>query len=339
MSTIKILNKNNQVLVFGTFYDPKKNNFGGATVLCSDIRSYLSTLNNRFLFFDLQKSSYFIINILRILFCPILFLRYQKIFLMVSQNGFKFIYPYFYYFSKLFKTELILRVIGGDADLVFNRALSFLSLEAKLSQTSLVFFETKYLCEKYKNLGNIKWFPNSRQFPDLKFMPRPYSGKFIFVGRICKEKGIELILESFDNRLSGFSLDIYGVLEKGYVPPGSFYKYFRGPLPHSRLLGTLQQYDFMLLPSHFEGEGYPGIVLESFAASTPVIASKWRSIPEIVIDGETGLLVDPFDSNDLSNKILTIDDRMHTSMQVASFNLHKFFETETILKNHFLKYI
>jgi glycosyltransferase involved in cell wall biosynthesis len=48
--------------------------------------------------------------------------------------------------------------------------------------------------------------------------------------------------------------------------------------------------DVLVLPSIVEGFGY--VLVEAMAAGKPVVASRASSIPEIVRDGETGLLVD-----------------------------------------------
>jgi glycosyltransferase involved in cell wall biosynthesis len=53
----------------------------------------------------------------------------------------------------------------------------------------------------------------------------------------------------------------------------------------------LQGADFMILPSH--SEGMPQAVLEAMNCSLPVVAARVGGVPEAVVDGETGLLVDP----------------------------------------------
>lgn len=49
--------------------------------------------------------------------------------------------------------------------------------------------------------------------------------------------------------------------------------------------------DVFLVPSHREGFGI--VTLEAMNESTPVIASRAGALPEIIVDGETGLLVPP----------------------------------------------
>ena len=55
----------------------------------------------------------------------------------------------------------------------------------------------------------------------------------------------------------------------------------------------LQRADALVHPVRWEGFGLA--VLEAMLASLPVVATNVSSIPEIVADGETGLLVPPDD--------------------------------------------
>jgi len=48
--------------------------------------------------------------------------------------------------------------------------------------------------------------------------------------------------------------------------------------------------DIVALPSRF-GEGCPNALLEAMAAGKPVVAARTGGIPEVVLDGQTGVLV------------------------------------------------
>lgn len=71
-----------------------------------------------------------------------------------------------------------------------------------------------------------------------------------------------------------------------------------GIAPHFRFLGfrsdaprLIPAFDIVTVPSHVEPLGYA--TLEAMAASRPVVGCRVGGIPEMVVDGETGLLVPP----------------------------------------------
>ena len=51
-------------------------------------------------------------------------------------------------------------------------------------------------------------------------------------------------------------------------------------------------------------EGLPNVVIESMARSVPVIGSKNSGTEELILDGITGFLVDPYNINDVNEKIV-----------------------------------
>ncbi len=84
-----------------------------------------------------------------------------------------------------------------------------------------------------------------------------------------------------------------------------------GILAHIRFVGEqpdvapfLQQMDLYVQPSVVAG--MPNSVLEAMAAGLPVVATAVGGIPEVVVEGETGLLVPPRDSAALANAMLKL---------------------------------
>jgi spore coat protein SA len=83
------------------------------------------------------------------------------------------------------------------------------------------------------------------------------------------------------------------VVLTGFIPPDQ--------MPRAYLLG-----DVFVGPSQIE-EGLGLVFLEAAAAGLPVIATRRGGIPEVVRDGETGLLLDRYDNDDeLATKIIKL---------------------------------
>jgi len=77
---------------------------------------------------------------------------------------------------------------------------------------------------------------------------------------------------------------------------------FVGQLEHEKIYPFLGGHHLMIMPSRSESFGVAA--LEAAACARPVIASKVGGIPEVVIDGQTGILVPPDDETALTNGII-----------------------------------
>ena len=68
----------------------------------------------------------------------------------------------------------------------------------------------------------------------------------------------------------------------------------------------LAAFDLFILPSNKEGIG--GILLDAMDRALPIIASRVGGLPEIVADGENGILIDPAGPDQLESAILRLYD-------------------------------
>ncbi|MHB1244062.1 MAG: glycosyltransferase, partial [Gaiellaceae bacterium] len=64
--------------------------------------------------------------------------------------------------------------------------------------------------------------------------------------------------------------------------------------------------ELLVHPSRWEGFGL--VLLEAMLAARPVVATRVSSIPEIVADDETGLLVPPDDPGALADAVIRVLD-------------------------------
>lgn len=85
---------------------------------------------------------------------------------------------------------------------------------------------------------------------------------------------------------------------------------FRGPLRGQALIKQYDASDALCLPSR--AEGLPMVVLEAMGRGVPVLATSVGGIPDVVVDGETGLLFEPGDRKALEDVIVCASaDREH----------------------------
>lgn len=73
---------------------------------------------------------------------------------------------------------------------------------------------------------------------------------------------------------------------------------------HENVLATMEQANIFVLPSRQEPFGI--VLLEAGFTRLPIVASRVGGIPEVVIDGETGTLVEPDDSTALAAAIAAL---------------------------------
>jgi glycosyltransferase involved in cell wall biosynthesis len=77
-----------------------------------------------------------------------------------------------------------------------------------------------------------------------------------------------------------------------------------GALPPESVQPLYREADVVVLSSF--SEGVPVVLMEALAEARPVVASSVGGVPELVIHGETGLLVPPGDSESLAEALLRL---------------------------------
>jgi glycosyltransferase involved in cell wall biosynthesis len=121
----------------------------------------------------------------------------------------------------------------------------------------------------------------------------------IFVGRMIEEKGIFLLLDAFEE-FANVHPDTRLVLV-GDDPTGDIERRVRnscldeqvtltGEIPHREAIQNMAESDVLVLPS--SDEALPRVIVEAFEVGVPVVATPVGEVPNVVSDGDTGILID-----------------------------------------------
>jgi len=89
--------------------------------------------------------------------------------------------------------------------------------------------------------------------------------------------------------------------------------------------------DIVVLPSRSEGFGRT--IAEAMAMGKPVIASRVGGLPELISEGETGLLVPPGDSNSLADAIVKLVENRSLAKKLGFNGRRKVKEQFSVEKN------
>jgi len=175
---------------------------------------------------------------------------------------------------------------------------------AVAAAADVYFVETRELLalSRQRGLVHTHWFPNARPIPEARAPERQGPcRRFVFVGQVRREKGLGELVQAMEGMPDGVTVDVFGPRYDD-LPHDLFERRravaYRGELDPAEVPRRLAEYDAFVLPTLWTHEGYPGVVLEAYAAGLPVIASRIGGIPEIV-DSSVGFLVEPGDVGEL----------------------------------------
>lgn len=167
------------------------------------------------------------------------------------------------------------------------------------------------------------------------------SKKIISVGRLCYQKNFELLVEVADiflNNNPQWSWDIFGEgenrenIQKKINAAGlSDRLILKGRV--SDLYERYNQYAMLVMTSRFEG--FPMTLLESTAKGIPAISFDVLTGPnEIIIDGETGYLVQPEDIKTMAKKmqILAENSELRNKMSKKCMEIRYNFSCKSVIQ-------
>ena len=148
---------------------------------------------------------------------------------------------------------------------------------------------------------------------------------FLFVGHLTKRKGLKYLLQAVSLLQENVKNKCHFVIvgegpEKVHLIHEAGFLFilnnftFTGSLDEDKLLKLYLDADVFVLPSLAEGR--PTVINEAMVSECAILASNVDGIPEQVIDGYNGFLVDPQNPRQLASKIkqLVEDENLMRTM-------------------------
>ena len=154
--------------------------------------------------------------------------------------------------------------------------------------------------------------PAERVVVKPNFVPDdPEAGKgagnyALYVGRLSAEKGIATLLAAWTDLAGALELVVVGDGPLRPTPdrhPAGIS--FRGRVARGEVYRLMGEAKFVVVPSEVY-ETFGRVIVEAFAAGTPVLAAKIGALAELVADGSTGLVFEPGNPDDLRRKAASL---------------------------------
>lgn len=181
--------------------------------------------------------------------------------------------------------------------------------------------------KKVKYVPNIVYEDGVKDYCDVR--AKTFNDNFIFisVGRLSREKGIELALDAL-SQLDRFKWE-YWIVGDGPLMKDILDQIATNTLLSERVkvmgrqenvLSLMAQSDLLILPSYFEG--LPTVLVEASLVNLPVVASNCKTGPsEIIVEGVNGFLFDVGNVEELKDKIIQWYERRDKIINNARFVL------------------
>lgn len=277
------------------------------------------------------------------------FFRCSSIIFLLSNNGRKIFYPFFFICKFMFPIRIYQIVIGGSLDLQIQNNKHWILF---LNSFSANFVETYALKQRLFDLDvhNAIFLPNCKQLTILSKQELPSAFQkpipICTFSRVMKEKGIEESMDAIikintSYKQIVFHLDIFGQIDKKYeerfsglLKKSPDYIQYKGVIQSTHSTEVLKNYFLLLFLTHWENEGFAGAIIDAFSAGLPVIATNWGGNAEIIADRYTGRIVPLHDQERL---ISTLQEYVDEPMALIKMKQNCLYEAQKYTPEQALK--
>jgi len=155
----------------------------------------------------------------------------------------------------------------------------------------------------------------------------------LFVGRLSQEKGLSTMLDAWHDLDIPLRIAGGGPLFDNHHGKHDGCIKLLGQIDNELVAEEMKKAAFLAMPSEWY-EGFPMVLVESFAHGLPVVASRLGSMAEIVQDGITGLHFEPGNPQDLREKVQWMYNHPDACQQMGNNARKEYEQKYTPEKNY-----
>jgi len=257
--------------------------------------------------------------------------------------------PVLLFMARLFRKPFFLKPVAASLDMFIDAQKKPLRayLLAVLRGTDGILAQTQRLRHDLSKMGvpNVHYLPGCRPLTPVTETARQRSGalRIIYLAHVSRLKGPLYLLEALrllkqmcDREVA---CDFYGPLHNEIQDE---FMQSLAATPGARYCGVaeagtgpqlISQYDLLVLPTYYDTEGHPGVLIEAMLAGVPVITTNIRTLPELVADGVNGFIVPTQDSAALAEAIckLAVDPDLQQRMGEANHRRSREFRADVVV--------
>ena len=306
------------ILFIGPTLSSDAHTIGGTTISFDLLVKQAGNYDCSHSIISVNRTRHSWLNALLVLFKALVMIPQHRIIMLnANPRGALLLAPAIAVYTRVCRKKYVFRMFGGDLIEIYESKSSLLRLIMRRSIFSAdrIYLQTKRMVHYFDRFStNTKWLPTARELGNIPLTTRrTFHGRFVYIGQIKQNKGIDLLIEIANTR-PDIKLAIYGpILEPAYEILRKKDCY-HGILSHNEVGDCLSRHDVLLLPTFHPGEGYPGVIIEAFAAGLPVVTTNWLAIPEIVKHQFNGILIQPHCLSELIDAISAITEADYSEL-------------------------